>query len=155
MRTEVRRNHKTGSFPLAKKSRSCQQTNQLGDHRLNQLKAKAKIRYFFSLSSKLRFKSALAIRIEIGDRNEEALSYENLGTVFYSLCEYSEAKEYLEKAFTITIEICDWIGEASSYGDVGTECVKAQEYQEKSLAIRIEIGDRRGKALSYTNLGCF
>ena len=63
---------------------------------------------------------ALAIKIQIGDKNGEASSYGNLGTVFQSLGEYEKAKEYLEKALAITIQIGDKNGEASSYGNLGT-----------------------------------
>ncbi|KAL9987596.1 hypothetical protein ACROYT_G001932 [Oculina patagonica] len=102
---------------------------------------------------------ALAIRIEVGDREGEASCYGNLGTVFRSLGEYDKAKEYLEKALAIRIEIGDREGEATDYGNLGTvfqslgEYDKAEEYHEKALAIRIEIGDRKGEATDYGNLG--
>ena len=50
---------------------------------------------------------ALAISIEIGDKEGEGDRYENLGNVFRSLGEYQEAKEYHEKALAIKIEIGD------------------------------------------------
>ena len=37
---------------------------------------------------------ALAIRIEIGDRDGEATRYGNLGTFFQSLGQYDKAREY-------------------------------------------------------------
>ena len=52
-------------------------------------------------------------RIQIGDKQGEASSYGNLGTVFQSLGEYDKAKDYLEKALAIKIEIGDKQGEAS------------------------------------------
>ncbi|XP_066016089.1 tetratricopeptide repeat protein 28-like [Pocillopora verrucosa] len=102
---------------------------------------------------------ALAIKIEIGDRDGEATSYGNLGTLFQSLGQYDKAREYQEKALAIKIEIGDRDGEATSYGNLGTlfqslgQYDKAREYQEKALAIKIEIGDRDGEATSYGNLG--
>ena len=57
---------------------------------------------------------ALAIRIEIGDRDGEAKSCGNLGTLFQSLCQYDKAREYQEKALAIKIEIGDRDGEATS-----------------------------------------
>ena len=48
---------------------------------------------------------ALAIAIEIGDRQEEGKRNGNLGTVFRSLGEYQKAKEYYKKAFAIAMEI--------------------------------------------------
>ena len=102
---------------------------------------------------------ALAIRMEIGDREGEAADYGNLGTVFSSLSEYAKAQEYTEKALAIRMEIGDKEGQAADYGNLGTvfnslsEYAKAQEYIEKALAIRMEIGDRNGQAASYGNLG--
>ena len=52
------------------------------------------------------------IRKEIGDREGEASSYGNLGTVFQSLGEYGKAEEYLQKALAIQSEIGDKEGEA-------------------------------------------
>ena len=45
---------------------------------------------------------ALAIRIQIGDKEGEAADYANLGTVFQSVGEYDKAKEYLEKASLVS-----------------------------------------------------
>ena len=50
----------------------------------------------------------------IGDKNGEASSYGNLGTVFKSLGEYEKAKEHLEKALAIKIQIGDKNGEATA-----------------------------------------
>ena len=72
----------------------------------------------------------------------EAADYGNLGTVFQSLGQYDKAKEYLEKALAIRIQIGDKKGEASSYGNLGTvfqslgQYDKAKEYLEKALAIQ-------------------
>ena len=43
----------------------------------------------------------------------EASDYGNLGTAFQSLGEYDTAKEYLEKAIVIRIQIGDTKGEAA------------------------------------------
>ena len=48
---------------------------------------------------------ALTIQIEIGDRDGEAKSCENLRTLFISLGEYEKAQLCLEKALAIQIEI--------------------------------------------------
>ena len=102
---------------------------------------------------------ALAIKIEIGDKEGEASSYGILGTVFESLGQYDKAKEYFEKALAITIQIGHKEGEATSYGNLGTvsqslgQYDKAKEYHEKALAMTIQIGDKEGEASSYGNLG--
>ena len=105
------------------------------------------------------YEKALAISMEIGDKQGEGTWYGNLGTVFQSLGEYVKAKEYYEKALAISMEIGDREGEGRWYGNLGTvfqslgEYVKAKEYYEKALAISMEIGDREGEGTWYGNLG--
>ena len=102
---------------------------------------------------------ALAIAIEIGDRNREETRNENLGSVYHSLGEHQKAKEYYEKALIIAIEIGDRNGEGTVYGNLGSvyhslgEHQKAKEYYEKALIIAIEIGDRNGEGTRTGNLG--
>ena len=76
-----------------------------------------------------------------------------------SLGEYGKAKEYLEKALEIRIEIGHKKGEAADYGNLGVtfqalgEYDKGKEYLERALAIRKKIGDRQGEASCYRNIG--
>ena len=58
---------------------------------------------------------ALAVRIEIGDRDGEATSYGNLGTMFQSLGQHDKARENQEKALATRTEIGDREGEVISY----------------------------------------
>ena len=62
---------------------------------------------------------ALVIRIQIGDKEGEAISYGNLGIVCQSVGEYDKSKEYLEKALATKKEIGDETGEASSFKNAG------------------------------------
>ena len=99
------------------------------------------------------------IRKEIGDKQGEASTYGNLGTVFRSVGQYTKAEEYLQKALVILKEIGDKKGEASTYGNLGTvffsvgQYTKAEEYLQKALVIRQEIGDKAGVGASYLILG--
>ena len=78
--------------------------------------------------------------------------------MFKYLDQYDKAKEFLEKALAIRIQIGDKQGEASSYGSLGTllqslgQYDKAKEYLEKGLGIRKQIGDKEGEAADYRNL---
>ena len=78
--------------------------------------------------------------------------------MYTSLGDYVKAREYLQKALAIRIEIGDRKGEASDYGNLGTvfhslgEYAVAKEYIDKALAIKTNIGDRRGEASDYGNL---
>ena len=60
----------------------------------------------------------LAIRIQIGDKDGEAMPYGNLGAVFQCLGKYGKAKEYLDKALAIKIQTSDKNGEASLFGNL-------------------------------------
>ena len=53
-------------------------------------------------------------------KTEKPARYGNLGTVFISLGQYDKAKEHLEKALAVQIEIGNKEGEATSYGNLGT-----------------------------------
>ena len=48
--------------------------------------------------------------------------------MFASLGEYDKAKEYLEKALVIKIQIADKHGEAADYGNLGTVFTSLREY---------------------------
>ena len=103
--------------------------------------------------------TAINLMKPIGNTQNQARCYQNLGTLFQSIGQYDKAREYQKKALAISITIGDRDGEATSYANLGTlfrslgQYGKAREYQEKALATRIEIGDRNGEATSYGNLG--
>ena len=63
------------------------------------------------------------IKKEIGDKQGEASAYGNLGTMFISVGQYTEAEEYLEKALVIRKEIGDQKIEASHHGSLGTDLI--------------------------------
>ena len=65
------------------------------------------------VKAKEYLEKALAIEIEIGDRDKEGWSYRYLEVLFISLGRHVEAKEYLEKALAIAIKIGDRPGEGS------------------------------------------
>ena len=105
---------------------------------------------------------ALAIRIEIGDRNGEATSYANLTDLFLSLGKYAKADVYLKKAMAVRKGMDDKRGDIANYRHLGKisfkrgEYDKAQEYYEKALTIHMEIGEREGVVVNYIDLGlCF
>ena len=85
--------------------------------------------------------------------------YSEYGIMLFKLGEHLKAKDYFERALTITTEIGDRSVEASCNGYFGAllpslgECDKAKGYLQKALVITTEIGDRKGKASCYGNLG--
>ena len=71
---------------------------------------------------------ALAIETAIGDRNGEGSCYDNLGTVFHSLGQYDEAKEYFQEALLITTEIDN--REGSRYANLGSVFESLGQYDK-------------------------
>ena len=57
------------------------------------------------VKAKEYYEKALAISMEIGNREGEGTSYGNLGMCFVLSGEYVKAKEYYEKALAISMEI--------------------------------------------------
>ena len=96
---------------------------------------------------------ALAIIIEIGDRDGEATSYGNLGTFSQSLGHHDKALEYQEKVLTIKIEIGNRDGEAKCYENIGTlfQCLGQYRRVYGESTAYPKIGDKRGEASNYGN----
>ena len=108
----------------------------------------------------IQFKQqSLQIRREIGDRNGEAASLNNLGLAYDSLGQYQQAIQFLQQQLEITKEIGDRNGEANALCNLGNAYGSLGQYQQaiqlhqQSLEIKREIGDHKGKAASLKNLG--
>ena len=101
----------------------------------------------------------VSLEKEIGDKQGEAADYGNLGNLFFSVGQYTKAKEYVKKALVIRKEIGDKQGEAADYANLGTvfqsvgQYTKAEEYLQKALVIKQEIGDKAGVGAVSLNLG--
>ena len=96
---------------------------------------------------------------EIGDRPGEGVTLNNIGAVYDSLGQYSEALDYYDQSLFIKREIGGRDGEGGTlnniggiYGNLG-QYRKALEYYEQSLVISREIGDRAGEGNTLNNIG--
>ncbi|MBW4492842.1 MAG: CHAT domain-containing protein [Oscillatoria princeps RMCB-10] len=102
---------------------------------------------------------ALTLYREIGDRDGEAASLENLGIAYHSLGRYTLAIDYHRQSLEIEREIGNRREEAASLGSLGNAYYSlgrytlAIDYHRQSLEMAREIGDRRGEANSLGNLG--
>ncbi|NEP15053.1 MAG: CHAT domain-containing protein, partial [Symploca sp. SIO2C1] len=105
------------------------------------------------------YKQSLAISREIGYRQQEACSLNNLGNVYRNLAEYEQAIDFFEQSLAISREIGYHQVEALSLKNLGNVYESLAEYEqaidffEQSLAIFMEIGARGGEASSLRNLG--
>ena len=107
----------------------------------------------------IKFKQALKIQQEIGDRHGEACSLDNLGVIFRYLEKYSESIEYHQRALIIRQNIGDINGESTSLGNLGITYYDTGNYKqasklfEQSLSITSQVGSKHDEANSIYNLG--
>ncbi|NEQ66763.1 MAG: CHAT domain-containing protein [Symploca sp. SIO2D2] len=105
------------------------------------------------------WQQTLSIYQEIGDRQGEAKSRNNLGIAYYLLGEYQKAIDFHQLSLEIAREIGYRRVEADSLNNLGNayyslgEYQKAIDFHQLSLEIEREIGNHRGEADSLGNLG--
>ncbi|MEM0978694.1 MAG: tetratricopeptide repeat protein [Cyanobacteria bacterium P01_H01_bin.58] len=115
--------------------------------------------YLFSLRD-------LAVELEGNDildeeslRATEATIFGHIGSVYFSLGDYSEALAYREQSLSISRELGDRAGEASRLNEIGNvynslgNYSRALDYYEQSLSLDRELGNRAGEAISLNNIG--
>ncbi len=105
------------------------------------------------------FEKALEISKEIGNEEEQAVSYNNLGVLNHNcLSKLDDALVYHEKASEIRKRLSYRKAERMSYNNIGGvleargEYHKALKYYGISLAVSEEIKDRRLEGAIYTLL---
>ena len=105
------------------------------------------------------WEEALKLYRATGDRSGEAVTLNNIGSVYSELGEKQKALEYYSQSLPLFRATGDRSGEAtilnnigSVYSDLG-EKQKALEYYSQSLPLRRAVGNRRGEAVTLTNIG--
>ena len=96
---------------------------------------------------------------EIGNKEGEGTTLNNLGQIYKALGDYATAQGYLEQSLIIRREIGDKAGKEgttlnnlSPIYDARGDYATAQGYLEQSLSIRCEIGDKAGEGTTLNNL---
>jgi CHAT domain-containing protein/tetratricopeptide (TPR) repeat protein len=106
-----------------------------------------------------KFRTALGIYRQIGNRAREGTTLSNIGLVYQNLGQYSKALETYQQSLVIRREIGDRAGEGSTLNNIGGvydslgQYSKAFEYYQQSLAISKEIGDRAVEGTTLNNIG--
>ncbi|MGA5040291.1 tetratricopeptide repeat protein [Streptomyces capoamus] len=106
-----------------------------------------------------RYRAALTILKQLGDRSGIAGSYHQLGMIAELRGNYQQAEERYRAALTILKQLGDRSGIASSYHQLGMIAQARGDYQQAeeryraALTIEEELGDRSGIAGSYHQLG--
>jgi tetratricopeptide (TPR) repeat protein len=104
------------------------------------------------------FEKSLAISRQIGDRQGEGVTLNNLATTAHAKGDYDTALRYLEQSLAIQQQIGDRQGEGQSLNNISQiydakgDYDTALRYLEQSLAIRQQIGDRQGEGATLNNL---
>ncbi|MCU0566517.1 MAG: tetratricopeptide repeat protein [Oculatellaceae cyanobacterium Prado106] len=104
------------------------------------------------------YQQALQIKIEFGDRYEQARTYHNLGIVAQELREYEEARRNYQQALQIQIEFGDRYEQAGTYGQLGLlakeegDRTQARTYFEQALEWFVEFRDEYNAAIVQRNL---
>ena len=101
----------------------------------------------------------MKIRQEIGDRQGEGATLNNLATAALSQGDYATALRYLQDSLKIQQEIGDKKGEGATLNNLATAALSqgdyatALRYLQDSLKIRQEIGDMAGMCSTLFNMG--
>jgi tetratricopeptide (TPR) repeat protein len=104
------------------------------------------------------YRKALAIRREIGDRDGEGTTLNNISQIFDAWGLYDEALKTLQESLAISREIGDRDGEGVTLNNIALIYKAWGRYDEalktlqESLAIRREIGDRAGEGTNLNNI---
>nr|VFJ72774.1 MAG: Tetratricopeptide (TPR) repeat [Candidatus Kentron sp. FW] len=101
---------------------------------------------------------ALAIRREIGDREGEGTTLNNIAAIHHARGDYSQALEYYTRSLEIHREIGNRVGEGATLNNIGEihrtkgDYESALGYLPRSLEICREIGDRQGEGTILDNI---
>ncbi|HMB08669.1 MAG TPA: tetratricopeptide repeat protein [Isosphaeraceae bacterium] len=105
------------------------------------------------------YRKALEIKIECGDRYEQASSYHQLGRVAQEQRQWAQAEELYRKALEIDVEFGDRYAQAPTYHNLGMvaqerrQWAQAEEHYRKALEISVEFDARYEQAKIYHQLG--
>ncbi|MFD3621071.1 tetratricopeptide repeat protein [Streptomyces sp. NPDC058676] len=106
-----------------------------------------------------RYRAALTILEELGDRSGIASSYHQLGIIAELRGDYAQAEERYRASLAMEVELGNRAGIAISYHQLGIiaqlrgDYAQAEERYRASLSIKEELGNRAGIADSYHQLG--
>src|SRR6476469_1863141 len=107
----------------------------------------------------VKFEEALKLYREAGDRSLEALTLNNIATVYSALGEKQKALGYYSQSLPLIRAVGDRSGEARILNNIGGvysklgEIQKALEYYSQSLPLSRAVGDRGGEATTLNNIG--
>ena len=102
---------------------------------------------------------ALARAQQTGDKRGEFVALFALGSVYHSLSQPQQSREFQEKALTLARQIGDKKGEFQVLVNLGLSYAASGQwkqdidYQQQALAIARQTGDKKGEAATLLNTG--
>ncbi|NEU75518.1 tetratricopeptide repeat protein, partial [Hassallia byssoidea VB512170] len=106
-----------------------------------------------------KWKQALPLWRQVGDKEWEAVTLNNIGGVYSNLGEKQQALNYYNQSLPLTRQVGDKAGEATTLTGIGAvydslgEKQQALKYLNQSLPLRRQVGDKAGEATTLNNIG--
>src|SRR5208337_3305823 len=106
-----------------------------------------------------KYQASLPLWRTAGDRYEEALTQDSIGTVYSALGEKQKALDSYNQALPLERAVGDQSGEARTLDNIGSvfadlgEKQKALDYYNQALPLERAVGDREGEASTLSNIG--
>ncbi len=104
-------------------------------------------------------KQSLTIRQQIGDKEGEGATLNNISGIYQAQGDYETALTYLKQSLTIQQQIGDKKGESVTLNNISQilqvqgDYETALEYSKRDLAICQQIGDKAGMCVTLFNMG--
>jgi len=106
-----------------------------------------------------KFRASVPLWQTAGDRYEEALTEDQMGTISSALGEQQKALECYNQALPVWRAAGDRTGEANTLGNIGVvyldlgEVRKALDYYNRALPLLRAVGDGEDEAVTLSNIG--
>jgi tetratricopeptide (TPR) repeat protein/CHAT domain-containing protein len=107
----------------------------------------------------IKFKQALILYQELGNKSREAKTLTSLGEIYYSLGNQKNALNYLEQSLTLSRSVGDRTLEATALNNIGAvykdlgDKQKALDYLQQSLSLSRSLGNPTEEATALNNIG--
>jgi CHAT domain-containing protein/Tfp pilus assembly protein PilF len=107
----------------------------------------------------VKYKEALKLSQQVGDRSGESTTLNNIGFVYSALGDKQQALRYYNQALPLRRAVGDRSGEATTLNNIGLvysnlgEQQQALRYYNQALPLRRVVGDRGGEATTLNNIG--
>jgi CHAT domain-containing protein/tetratricopeptide (TPR) repeat protein len=106
-----------------------------------------------------KWKQALPLRRQVGDKAGEATTLSNIGSVYSNLGDKQQALNYYNQSLPLTRQVGDKAGEAITLNNIGLvysnlgDNQQALNYYNQSLPLTRQVGDKAGEATILNNIG--